>query len=93
MSVISKRLYSSQEIQVPSFPSHAFAITTSDVDTYDPPVNVYVGVAGNVAIVPSRGDGSTAVTFVGLAAGSVLPCKALKVMATNTTATTLVGIV
>lgn len=79
--------------QVPNLPSAAVAITKSDTDTYSGDgITVYVGVAGNVAIVPACGDRSTAVTFVGVPAGSVVPCRAYKVMSTNTTAASLVGI-
>lgn len=74
--------------QVPVFPAVAAACTPSDTDIYDPPVTVYVGGAGAVAIEPAIG-GNT-VTFSGLAAGSTLPCRARRVLATGTTATLLV---
>jgi hypothetical protein len=51
---------------------------------------VYVGGAGDVAISPSEGDSGDAVTFAGLAAGTILPVKGRRVMSTNTTATNLV---
>lgn len=51
---------------------------------------VYVGGAGNVAVRTSRG---TTVTFVGVPAGTILPIKCDRVMATNTTATSLVGMI
>ena len=76
----------------PGFPAKAVAITKSDSTTYDPPITVYVGGAGNVAIMPAYDPDATPVTFVGLAAGQVVPCLASKVMSTNTTATSLVGI-
>lgn len=92
MAKIDKTAFSSPMANTPAYPQHAFAITPSDTDTYDPPVTVYVGGAGNVAIVPGRGEGA-AVTFTGLPAGSKVPCLAVKVMSTNTTATALIGVV
>lgn len=50
---------------------------------------VYVGGAGNVVAV--RKDG-TAVTFVGVTAGSVLPIRVSRINSTNTTATNIVGL-
>jgi hypothetical protein len=51
---------------------------------------LYVGGAGNVALIPK--DGSAAVTFTGVTAGSILPVEGTKVMATNTTATAIVAL-
>lgn len=51
---------------------------------------IYVGGAGNIAIL-ADGD-STAVTLSGVGAGTILPIAAKKVMATNTTATLIVAI-
>lgn len=50
---------------------------------------IYVGGAGNVSLVDTAG---TAVTYVGVPAGTVLPMRGLRVNSTNTTATSLVGI-
>lgn len=75
---------------VPAFPGAAFAITKSDADTFAQPVTVYVGGAGDVAILPA--NGGSAVTFVGLPAGSIVPCRARAVLSTNTSATNLVGV-
>lgn len=78
---------------VPSFGSAAITITPSDVgdDLYAKAVTVYVGVAGNVTIRPEA-QPSTTVTFQNVPAGSLVPCRALGVMATGTTATGLVGL-
>lgn len=66
-----------------------FAITPSDTVDFAYPVRgVYVGVTGNVAVVDRNG---TAVTYVAVPAGSVIPICARRVNATNTTATSLVG--
>lgn len=50
---------------------------------------IYVGGAGNVAVVDGRGD---AVTFSGAVAGSVIPVRCKRVNSTNTTATNLVAL-
>lgn len=51
---------------------------------------LYIGGAGNVAVVAV--DDTSAVTLVGVPAGTVLPIATSKVMSTNTTATSIVGI-
>lgn len=54
---------------------------------------LYIGVGGNVAIKHVAGD--TAVTYVGLTAGSILPVESGDggglVMSTNTTASSIVA--
>lgn len=50
---------------------------------------IYVGVAGDVVVVPQTGS---AVTFKNAAAGSILPVRAIRVNSTGTTATDLVGL-
>jgi hypothetical protein len=67
--------------------SDAFAITPSDATTQRAAA-VYVGGTGNVALKTEDG---TSVTFVGAQAGTILPVKTLQILATNTTATSLVG--
>lgn len=74
-----------------AFPYQAAAVTASDATEFDEPSTIYVGVAGDVAVVPWIGDG-TAVTFVGLSAGQVVPVRVKKCMSTNTTATSLVRV-
>jgi hypothetical protein len=66
-------------------------LTPSDtVDISNGPVRaIWVGGAGNVALVTLAG---TIVTFAGCTAGSILPVMASRIMATNTTATNLVGL-
>ncbi len=49
---------------------------------------LYVGVAGNVAVVMADG---TSVTLTGLAAGVVHPLRVKQVRSTGTTATGIVG--
>jgi hypothetical protein len=50
---------------------------------------VYVGGDGNIALEDYDGN---VVTFAGVLAGSLLPVRPRRVMATNTTATAIVGI-
>lgn len=74
-----------------AFPYQAAAVTASDSTEFDEPSTIYVGGAGDVAVVPWIGDG-TAVTFAGLSAGQVVPVRVKKCMSTNTTATSLVRV-
>ena len=70
---------------------HLFAITPSDSTVFATPTRyIYVGGAGNVAI---KGAGDTvAVTLTAVPVGTMLEVCAQQVMATNTTATNLVGL-
>lgn len=73
----------------PQYPAGAFAITTSDTANLQNVAVVYVGGAGNIKVTTANGD---VATFNGLNAGTVLPVQVLRVWATGTTATTLIGI-
>jgi hypothetical protein len=66
------------------------AVTKSDATTYTPTRGVWVGGAGNLAVVFA--DQSTAVTLVGVAAGTLLPIAVIQIMSTNTTATDIVAL-
>lgn len=69
-----------------------FAITKHDTNELAYVTRgIWVGGAGNIAILAV--DDSDAVTLVGVAAGTLIPIRAKKVMSTNTTATSIVGIV
>lgn len=92
MAIVNKTEYASKNGDVPALPGHAFALTASDTPEYVPSICVYVGVAGNVAVIPDRGDGTTVVTFLGMPAGQMVPVRCKKVMAA-TTATNLIGVV
>lgn len=73
-------------------PSHTyFAITPHDSNDFSqgPVRGIYVGGAGNMVAVTT---GGTAVTFTGVLAGSIIPIRAKRVNSTNTTATSLVGL-
>lgn len=67
-----------------------YAITPSDSTDFNIHFrSVYVGGAGDVVIIDKFGS---AVTYVGVAAGSIIPMRGKRVNATNTTATSMVGI-
>ena len=67
------------------------AVTPSDSTTFDPVLDGFlVGVAGNVAVLFK--GASAAVTLTGLLAGVIYPIRVSKIMATNTTATTMTGL-
>jgi hypothetical protein len=51
---------------------------------------IYIGGGGNLRV--DMQDGGVDVTFVGLAAGTILPVRVSRVYATGTTATSLVGL-
>lgn len=75
----------------PSHPAvRATAVTPSDSTTLNLCRAIYVGGAGNVALVLA--EDTAAVTFVNVAAGTLLPLATLKVMSTNTTATNIVAL-
>ena len=67
------------------------AVTPSDSTTLNCKA-IWVGGAGNIAI--ARGSSDTAVTFVGVSAGTFLPIELMggRIMSTNTTATSIVAV-
>lgn len=66
------------------------AITKSDSTVYNPPLTmIYVGGAGDVAVLGALD--TAAVTFTAPPVGTVLRGAFKKVMATNTSATLLIG--
>lgn len=71
--------------------SRAVAVTPHDTnDLANVSRALWVGGAGNVAVILA-GD-SSAVTFTGVPAGTLLPLRVKRVMSTNTTATTIVAV-
>jgi hypothetical protein len=69
---------------------HGVAVTPNDgADLTDTTRALYIGGAGDVR-VDMYGSGT--VTFVGVAAGTVLPLRADRVYATGTTATSIVAL-
>lgn len=75
-----------QNSGVPFFPSGAKAVTVGD--TYTAPVTIYVGVAGDVTVVPLKGDAT--VTFKNVPAGACVPVRVTSVSAA--TATNMVAV-
>lgn len=68
-----------------------FAVTPADgVDLGELVRGLYVGGGGAVAIVDGEGG---SVVFEGVPSGTVLPVRARRVLATDTTATAIVGLV
>ena len=70
--------------------SRAFAITPSDLTVLQGVRSLFVGGAGNLAVL-MRED-SAPVTFVSVGAGSFLPIEVSKVLATGTTATAILAL-
>jgi len=71
---------------------HAEAVTPGDTSGSNftrEAEGLYVGGAGDVALVLPSG---TAITFVGVPAGTVLPVRCIRVNSTNTTATSMVAL-
>lgn len=67
------------------------AVTPADGSDLDPiPRALWVGTAGNVAIIAA--DDSSAVTLSNVPAGAVLSVRAKRVMSTNTTASNIVAL-
>jgi hypothetical protein len=74
-----------------SFSAHTFkAIVPSDSVNFAEGIceGIYVAVSGNIVAV---GQDGAAVTFTAVAAGGILPIRALRVNSTGTTATGLVA--
>lgn len=71
--------------------THGFAVTPHDVNVLQETTRaLYVGSAGSLAVVLASG---AAVTFAGVVAGTTLPVRAARVMATGTTAADILGLV
>ena len=73
-------------------PMHMEAVTPSDTVDFDEFTRgIYVGVSGNVSVVPAGDQGAEAVTLVGLAAGIFHPMILKRVNLTGTVATSIVA--
>lgn len=70
---------------------HGFAVTPHDSNDLSE-VTRALFVGGGGAIVVMLAQGST-ITLAGIAAGTVLPLRARRVLATGTTATAIVGLI
>lgn len=82
------RRYSIDQISAP--PENAFVVTPNDTaDLSATSRALYVGTAGNLAVTTSGGQ---SVTFVGVAAGTLLPLRVDRVLASGTTASSIVAL-
>ena len=71
--------------------AHGFAVTPHDANLLPETTRaLYVGSAGTLAVGMASG---ASLTFTGIAAGTVLPVRATRVMATGTSATDILGLV
>lgn len=67
------------------------AVTPNDsTDLANVSKALWIGGAGNVSIIAA--DDSSAVLISGVAAGTILPIRAKRVLSTNTTATLIVSL-
>jgi hypothetical protein len=73
----------------PMYPASAATVTPSDTVNLSAPSVIYVGVGGTVRVLTATGDD---VTFVGVAAGTVIPVQVLRVFNTALTASNLVAV-
>lgn len=78
---------SSPVSSTPLFPTGAALVTPSDTIMFAPSA-IYCGNGGNVNIRPA--DGGPTVIFTGIPNGGLVPCMAIGVMLTSTTATAMV---
>jgi hypothetical protein len=70
---------------------HGFAITVSDTVVLEAvPRGIYIGASGDLTVL-LMGD-ATAVTFVGVPQGVILPIRPVLIYDTGTTATSLLGL-
>jgi hypothetical protein len=76
----------------PNSASYASAVTKSDSTVLTATRGLWVGGAGNVTVTMAGENPQGAVTFVGVAAGTLLPISVVKVMDTNTTATDMLAL-
>lgn len=67
----------------------AISITKADSDLNHPVRAVYVGTSGNLRVTTINGQD---VTFVGVAAGTIVPVSVKRIWSTNTTAGSFIGL-
>lgn len=68
----------------------AEAVTPSDTGTLKPTRGLFVGGPGNIKVDMS--ERGSAVTFVGLQAGTLLPIQVVRVYSTDTNATSIIAL-
>lgn len=69
---------------------HAFAITPSDTTVFSATTKVWIGGAGGTMTALFNGD-TVPVLLSGIVPGTILEISVIKVMATGTAATLIVG--
>jgi hypothetical protein len=74
------------------FPDKARAVTPSNAARFGTRSTVYVGGAGNVAVIPFGVEKDSDSVVFAMAAGSIVPVQVRAVLATGTTATNLVRV-
>ena len=78
-----------RETWAPAYGAYAIA-PDDDTDLNPATTGIYVGGAGNLTVTMLNGGPN--VTFVGIAPGTVLPIRVTRVLVTDTTATSIVGL-
>lgn len=73
------------------FPDKAVAVTASNSLRFKQKSTIYVGVGGNVAVIPWGNVKDTPVIFA-VGTGGVVPVSVRAVLSTSTTATSLLRI-
>lgn len=74
-----------------SVPANAKAVAGGGATVFNPPLQLYVGSAGNITVVPYGNVGDATVTFTAVPAGTILPVLVKQVVAAGLTAGALVG--
>lgn len=74
----------------PGLGEKSLAVTPSDSTVLVTTEGLWIGGAGNVAVIHS--GNTTPTTYLAVAAGTYLPFKVTKVMSTGTTATSIVAV-
>lgn len=87
--------FAKQKATLDSSAFDGFAITSNNTTVFTQPTRaLFVGSAGNIAVTMVGYDNSnTALTFVGVQAGSVLPIRVQQVKRTGTTANSIIGLI
>jgi hypothetical protein len=86
--------FSRKNPTIDSVAQDGFSVTSNNTTVFSQPTRgVYVGVGGNLAVTMLGYDNSnTALTFVGVQSGSVLPIQVIQVKRTGTTANSILGL-
>ena len=71
--------------------THGFPITPSDTEDFPETVRgIYIGTAGTITLTLME---NAELVFLNVAAGTILPVRAISIKATGTDATNLIGLV